>query len=141
MVDFQTQIFSPVRSRLLQYAPATGHVQNGRSDLAERTAQAIVQAAPTQPVESPERQFAALWNLSPNQLQKEAEKRIKHYLDAVQTRLKTQAGLDDYTRLAEARRQQFAMTFRTLNEFPLLLPKTNIPPTALQMHADGTVSP
>ena len=140
MVDFPNPIFSPVRSRLLQYVPATGHVQNGRSDLAERTAQAIVQAAPTQPVESPERQFAALWNLSPNQLQKEAEKRIKHYLDAVQTRLKTQAGLDDYTRLAEARRQQFAAT-SALNECPLLLPKTNIPSTALQMHVDGTVSP
>ena len=141
MVDFPNPVFSMARSRLLQYVPATGNIQNGRSDLAERTAQAIVQAAPTQPVESPERQFVALWNLSPNQLQKEAEKRIKHYLDAVQQRLKTQVGLDDYTRLAEARRQQFATTFVNLNEFPLLLPKTNLPSTVLQMHADGTVSP
>jgi hypothetical protein len=140
MVDFPNPIFSAARSRLLQYVPATGHIQAGRSDLAERTAQAIVQAAMAQAPESPEGQFAALWQLSPTQLQKEAEKRIKQYLNAVQKRLKTQAGLDDYTRLAEARRRQFA-TVSALNEFPLLLPKTNIPPMALQMHADGTVRP
>ena len=140
MVDFPNPIFSLARGRLLQYIPATGHIQDGHSDLAERTAQAIVQAAMTQPVESPERQFAALWTLSPNQLPKEVDKRLKHYLDAVQKRLKTQAGLDDYTRLAEARRRQFA-TMSALNEFPLLLPKTNISPMALQMHADGTVRP
>jgi hypothetical protein len=140
MVDFPNPIFSSARGRLLQYVPATGHIQAGRSDLAERTAQAIVQAAMAQAAESPEGQFAALWQLSPTQLQKEAEKRLKQYLDAVQQRLKIQAGLDDYTRLAEARRRQFA-TMSALNEFPLLLPKTNIPPTAVQMHADGTVGP
>jgi hypothetical protein len=140
MVDFSNPIFSAARRRLLQYVPATGHIQAGRSDLAERTAQAIVQAAMTQPVDSPEGQFAALWQLSPTQLQKEAEKRLKQYLDAVQKRLKTQAGLDDYTRLAEVRRRQFA-TMSALNESPLLLPKTNIPPLALQMHANGTVRP
>ena len=140
MVDFPNPIFSAARSRLLQYVPATGHIHAGQSDLAERTAQAIVQAAMTQPVDSPEGQFAALWQLSPTQLQKEAEKRIKQYLNAVQKRLKTQPGLDDYTRLAEARRRQFA-TVSALNEFPLLLPKTNISPRALQMHADGTVRP
>jgi hypothetical protein len=42
--------------------------------------------------------------------------------------------------LAEARRRQFA-TVSALNEFPLLLPKTNIPSLAVQMHADGTVRP
>jgi hypothetical protein len=140
MVDFPNPIFSAARSRLLQYVPTTGHIQAGQSDLAERTAQAIVQAAMTQPIDSPEGQFAALWQLSPTQLQKEAEKRIKQYLTAVQKRLKTQAGLDDYTRLAEARRRQF-VTVSALDESPLLLPKTNISPRALQMHADGTVSP
>jgi hypothetical protein len=138
-VDFPNPVFSSARSRLLRYVPVTGQIQDGRSDLSERTAQAIVQAAAMQPVDSPERQFAGLWNLSPDQLQLEAENRIKTYLNAVQRRLKRQTGLDDYTRLADARRRQFAKF--PLNEFPLLLPKTSIPAAELRMHADGTIHP
>jgi hypothetical protein len=139
LVDFPNPVFSPDRERLLQYVPATGHIQDGRSDLPERTAQAIVLAAATSSPGSPEKQFTEWWNQSPDQLQAESNKRVRAYLTAVQARLKTQAGVDDYTRLAESRRQRFAKS--ALHEFELLLPRTNIPMADRRMKTDGTISP
>jgi hypothetical protein len=139
LVDFPNPVYSQSRGSLLKYVPATGSVQDGMSDLAERTAQAIVTAAPNTPMGSPERQFVDNWNAGPDQLRTDAEKRIKDYQTAVLTRLKTQDGVNDYTRLAEARRQRFAST--ALNEFPLLLPQTNLPAHLdLRMNQDGSVS-
>jgi hypothetical protein len=139
LIDFQNPIFSSARENLLRYVPMVGPIQDGRSDLSERTAQAILQASASAGPESPERQFAEWWNMTPDQLQTEATKRVQAYLNAVQNRLKTQAGLEDYTRLAESRRQRFG-TF-PLNEFELLLPRTNIPAADRRMLVDGTVSP
>jgi len=140
MVDFTNPVYSKARSGLLQYVPGTGHIQDGRSDLAEKTAQAIVDIAPHTPAGSPERDFVANWAKDPNQLRSEAEKKMQAYQNAVLQRLKTQEGVNDYTRLAESRRRRFAAT--TLNEFPLLLPQTNLPENLdLQMLPDGSVGP
>jgi hypothetical protein len=139
LVDFPNPIFSSARESLLKYVPVTGNLQDGRSDLPERTALAIIQAAASIGPDTPERRFAEWWNMTPDQLQRQATARIQTYLTAVQARLKTQTGVNDYTRLAESRRQRFAKL--VLNEFELLLPHTNIPAAERRMNPDGTISP
>jgi hypothetical protein len=49
LVDFPNPVFSAAREGLLRYVPATGHIADGRSDLSERTAQAILQATDGSP--------------------------------------------------------------------------------------------
>jgi hypothetical protein len=139
MVDFPNPVYSSPRSQLLRYVPATAAVVDGRSDLAEKTAAAIVQAAATQPADSPEAAFAANWALTPDQLQAAADMRVSSYLAAVRDRVATQVGFDDYVTLAQSRRDRFAQS--PLNEFPLLLPKTNLAPADLHMNSDATVAP
>jgi hypothetical protein len=139
MVDFPNPVYSVSRSRLLRYVPSTVAIQDGRSDLPEKTAAAIVQASATQPPDSAEKRFAANWALTPDQLRADADARIKSYLDAVRNKLSTAAGFEDYVRLAQSRRDRFAQS--ALNEFPLLLPKTSLPKIKLHMNADATVAP
>jgi hypothetical protein len=140
MVDFPNPMYSAPRSHLLRYVPSAVSVQNGTSDLPEKTAAAIVQAATTLSPDSPESRFAANWALTPDQLRADADARVKSYLEAVRNRLATQTGFDDYTRLAQSRRERFAAT--PLHEqFPFMLPMTNIPAASLHMNADGTVNP
>jgi hypothetical protein len=139
LVDFPNPVYSSARENLLRYVPSTGHIQEGHSDLPERTAQAVLLAVAGSPPGSPERQFAEWWNMNPDQLHTEGTKRVQAYLSAVQIRLKTQEGLNDYTRLAESRRQRFAKSL--LNEFELLLPRTNIPASDRRMNPDASISP
>jgi len=142
MVDFPNPVYSTPRAQLLRYVPATAAVAEGATDLAEKTAAAIVQAAATQPPDSPrspEAAFAANWALTLDQLQAAADARVSSYLAAVRDRVATQTGFEDYTRLAQSRRDRFALS--PLNEFPLLLPKTNLAPADLHMNADATVAP
>jgi hypothetical protein len=140
LVDFPNPVYSSARRGLWKYVPAVGHVRDGGTDLAERTARAIVQAAASTPPDSPERQFIANWDRTPDQLRADAESRIQGYQAAILLRLKTQDGVNDYTRLAESRRRRFAAT--ALDEFPLLLPKTNLPTGPdLGMLPDGSVGP
>jgi hypothetical protein len=137
-VDFPNPVYSPARSGLLKYLPEKGHLQDGQSDLADEFVHAIQLAAPGTPVGSPERQFLANWKQDPDTLRSDAATRIRAYQSAVLARLKTQDGVNDYTRLAESRRQRFAKT--SLNEFPLLLPVTSLPAALdLQMLPDGKV--
>lgn len=137
-MDFPNPVYSAARGHLFKYVPRTGHVQDGRSDLSDKIAQAIMVAAPSTPDDSPERQFLANWNQAPDALRADGEKRIQAYQNAVLARLKHQDGVNDYTRLAESRRNRFAKT--SLNEFPLLLPKTNLTAGAdLQMLPNGSV--
>ena len=86
---------------------------------------------------SAERQFVDNWKKPRDQLRADAEKRIQNYQTALLPRLKTQDGVNDYTRLAESRRQRFAAT--ALREtFPLLLPRTNLPANLdLRMNPDA----
>jgi hypothetical protein len=139
MVDYPNPVYSASRRRLLQYVPQAAAVKNGKTDLAQVTAAAIVHAAATQPADSPEKRFAAYWALAPDQLRNKAEKELKKYRDAVKSKLLAQAGFDDYMRLAQSRRDRFAES--PLNEFELLLPKTNIPKAELHMNVNGTVGP
>jgi hypothetical protein len=140
MVDFPNPVYSAARSSLLRYVPSTTTIQNGKSDLPEKAAAAIIQASATSPADSPERRFAANWALAPDQLRADADARVKSYFEAVRNRLATQAGFDDYTRLAQSRRERFAAT-PLREDFPFMLPRTNIHAAPLHMNADATVSP
>ncbi len=140
LVDFTNPVYSSPRASLWKYVPATVQVKDGASNLTEQTAQAIADAAPCTPKNSAERQFMENWTKTRAQLLADAEKRIQEYQAALMPRLKTQEGVNDYTRLAESRRQRFAAS--ALNEFPLLLPRTNLPDKlGLRMNLDGSVSP
>ena len=138
MVDFPNPVFSPLRSRLLQYVPATA--PSVGPELSDAAAKKIVAAAANLPANSAERRFAEYWKLSDDQLKARAAKELKDYFDAVRKRLATQAGFDDYTRLAQSRRDHFAATPLNESELKLLLPKTNIPKAELRMNADGSVT-
>jgi hypothetical protein len=141
MVDFSNPIYSAPRSRLLQYVPATAAVRARGTDLSDRSALAIMQAAESLPPDSPEQRFAANWKLTPDRLKAQAAEQLKAYLDAVRAKLATQAGFDDYTRLAQSRRNRFSDSALNESELKLLLPKTNIPRAELRMNADGSVTP
>jgi hypothetical protein len=138
-VDVANPVYSPSRAALWEYVP-TDDVRGGAADLADRTAQAILSAALSTALDSPERQFVGNWQMAPDQLRLVVQSRIKDYLGAVLARLGSQDAVDDYTRLAESRRRRFART--PLDEFPLLLSRTNLPSDLdLRMSLDGTLQP
>lgn len=124
MVDFPNPVFSARRAALLKHAPATATITNGASTYSEDMAQAIISAAPATQAGSPEKEFVDRWNKAqnlPGPLGDELEK----YYAAIVKKLKTQAGFDDFVRLAESHRNRFRET--PLFEFPLLFPVTDVP--------------
>jgi hypothetical protein len=139
MVDFPNPVYSPLRSRLLQYVPASAPA--GGNDFCQAIADKILAAAATLPADSAERRFADYWNLSDDDLKARIAKDLTDYFAAVRKQLGTPEGVDDYTRLAQSRRDRFAQSALDESELQLLLPKTNIPPADLRMNADGTVTP
>lgn len=144
MIDFQNPIYSEARQRLARYAPPSGALQGGASDVPARFADRVAQAAQGLPPDSPEQQFLSNWNLPDDQWQNVFRERIRGYLTAVNGRLSAQEGFDDYMRLAVSRRREFtASPAKSLAEFPLLLPRSNVPAAAplLRMNPDGSVSP
>lgn len=142
MVDFPNPVFSTRRSRLSAYAPASAMVATGTggvaSDLEERFVDAVRASAPESG--GPEAEFLANWGLPVDTWQATFTARIKAYFVALAAAASTEAGFDGWVRLAESRRRLFRR--RPLAEFRLTLPMTNIPEdaSALEMHADGTVT-
>ena len=108
--------------------------------LFDSIADAIVNAAGTLPATSPEAQFAANWTVPDGEWPEVFGRRLTTYLEKIGARIGSEAGFDDYVRLAESRRREFRGM--KLNEFDLTLPVTNIAPDAapLRMTEDGTVS-
>ncbi|ADB14976.1 hypothetical protein Psta_0283 [Pirellula staleyi DSM 6068] len=141
MVDFANPISSSSRELLLKYIPDRMAIRDGVLDL-EAQFIANVEAAISETDESdpasPEQQFLSHWNLG-DAWKQAFESRVEAYFQAIQQRLGTQHGYDDYIRLAESRRREFRR--RPLSEFDLTLPVTNIPADAplLQMFEDGRV--
>lgn len=140
MVDFPNPVYSPRRAALLHHAPEAATVDGHGSNLPECTAQRIVEAAAEQGPESPEEEFAALWRLGEPGWRAAAAARLQSYVDAVSRALSDEVGVDSLVRLAESRRRLFATS--ALNEFPLLLPRTDLPEDmpVLAMRPDGTVA-
>lgn len=138
-IDFANPVDSPLRAALLKYVPPTAAWRPG-DDLSAQLARPILDAAAALPEGSPERQFAAHWRTAPDALRADLGQRIAGYFASVQNRLKVPADVENYCRLAASRRWRFARL--PLNEFPLLLPRTNVPEIpALRMNPDGSVTP
>lgn len=136
MVDFANPVFSPRRAALLRHSPATAKITNGKSTFSDEFAQRIVDNSQQSAADSSEREFAKLWAIG-DTWPTEFQKMQSTYFTEVQEQLASQAGFDDYTQLAETRRN----TVRTMPifEFPLLFAETNIAPVNRRMRLDGTV--
>ncbi len=141
MIDFANPVTSLNREQLLKYVPDRIAIRDGVFDL-EAQFIANLEAAITETDKSdpalPEQQFLSHWNLG-DAWKQAFESRIEAYFQAIQQRLRTQQGYDEYVRLAESRRREFRR--RPLSEFDLTIPFTNIPADAplLQMFEDGRV--
>jgi hypothetical protein len=135
MTDFPNPVFSLRRAALLAHVPAQATVTNGASTFSDEMGDAIAAAAPATPQGSPEREFAARWDVGADVDAFGAD--LQAYYAAVTARLRTQAGFDDYVRLAEARRDRVRLM--PIFESPLLFARTDVPKRAREMRADGTV--
>ena len=135
MVDPWNPIFSERRRSLLRHVPDSARIANGRSRFSAEMADAIIAAA--QPG-SPEAEFAERWDVGP-QFKRPFNRILKRYYDAVEEKLRRQAGFDAYFQLAEERRRRFKESMPIAQEFPLLLPRTNIAPRGRFMKPDGSV--
>ncbi|MDQ4124877.1 MAG: hypothetical protein M3134_04645, partial [Actinomycetota bacterium] len=137
MVDFPNPVFSPRRAALLKHAPATATIKNRKSTYSDDMANAIIAAAAATPANSPEKEFVDRWEKAatlPGSLGEELEA----YYAAITNKLKTQAGFDDFVRLAESHRNRVRET--PLFEFELLFPVTDIPEGQRRaMRRDATV--
>lgn len=134
MVDFPNPVFSARRAALLKHAPATATITNGQSTYSQDFADAIIAASASTPAGSPEKEFKDRWEKAatlPGPLGDDLEK----YYDAIKQKLKSQAGFDDFVRLAESHRNRVRDT--PLFEFPLLFPVTNIPPNQRRKMKSG----
>jgi hypothetical protein len=138
MVDPWNPIFSERRRALLSHVPATATIAKRKSRFSAEMAAAILEAADQGPADTPEAEFAQRWRVGPR-FTAPFNKILKRYYAAVEAKLKKQAGFEPYFQLAEERRQQFKQTMPIAQEFPLLLPRTNITATGRRMRSDGTV--
>ena len=138
MVDPWNPVFSERRRALLRHVPGSARLTNGRSRFSADMAAAILAAAESAPAGSPEVEFAERWNVGA-QFRRPFDRILKRYYAAVEEKLKRQAGFDAYFQLAEERRRRCKESMPIAQEFPLLLPSTNITSRGRTMRADGTV--
>lgn len=138
MVDFPNPIFSDRREKLLDWVPQSAAVRDGQSSFSQEMADAILRAADTSPQGSPEREFAERWSAGED-FEDPFNGLLVDYYEAVDERLRTQAGFDDYFELAESRRQRGSKEMPILRENRLLFADTNIPSVSRAMRADGSV--
>lgn len=137
MVDFPNPVFSTRREQLLAHAPASATIADGTSAFSDEMAQHILDAVPTTPPGSPEREFADLWGAGDDWPTVFATL-LQAYYQAIQQQLASQAGFDAYTRLAESRRNR--VRHMPIFESPLLFPQTNIGAEVLAMDREATVT-
>jgi hypothetical protein len=135
MVDPWNPIFSERRRALLRHVPDSARIANRRSRFSAELADAILAAATPG---SPEAEFAERWEVGA-QFKRPFNRVLKGYYDAVQDKLKRQAGFDAYFQLAEERRRRFKESMPIAQEFPLLLPRTSIATRGRFMKPDGGV--
>jgi hypothetical protein len=139
MTDFPNPIFSRRREALLAHVPESALITNGSSTFSQEMSDAIVAAAEQSPAESPEREFADLWNVGED-FELAFSNRLQSYYDAVTACLATQEGFDEYYRVAESRRQK-AREMPIFSEFALLFATTDIDDALdLTMRSDGSVA-
>ena len=140
MVDFSNPLDSLARAALMTHMPQ--QVAASKDALDTEIGERIAAAAANTPQGSPERQFAANWQLGPDGWRDAYADRIESYLAAVASRLDSDDGADDIFRLAESRRRQFRK--RKLSEFGLTLPRAvgiADDKPVLDMDPDGQIRP
>jgi hypothetical protein len=136
MTDFPNPIFSERRAALLEHVPPSATVTNGESTFSQEFADAILIAARAAADGSPEKEFAERWNVGES-FEGPFNELLQAYYAAVTARLDTQAGFDDFFRLAESRRAQVRPM--PIFESPLLFASTNLASATLSMRQDASV--
>lgn len=132
MVDFPNPVFSARRASLLAHAADVPD-----DEFSQATADAIRAAAQASPQGSPEREFAARWDAGED-WRESFSALLSAYYETLRPHATTQAGFEDYTRLAESRRAR--VREMPIFENPLLFAQTNLPASPrLEMRPDGTV--
>ncbi len=131
MVDFPNPVFSARRASLLAHAADVPD-----DEFSQATADAILAAAATAADGSAEREFAARWDAGED-WEEPFGALLTAYYETLRPHATTQAGFDDYTRLAESRRAR--VRAMPIFENPLLFATTNIPAQQLEMRPDGTI--
>lgn len=139
MTDFANPIFSDRRAALMAHVPATATVADGTSSFSEDMVQAVLAASEASPEDSPEREFAERWAVGED-FKAPFDALLSAYYDRIAERLATQAGYDDFFRLAESRRERVEGTM-PIAESPLLFARARDSVGALRMLADGSVAP
>lgn len=141
MVDFPNPVFSARRASLLKHAPASATINNGKSAYSQDMANAILAAAASATADSPEKEFADRWDKAKNLPGPLGDELTKYY-KAIEQKLKTQMGFNDFVRLAESQRNRVREPpLKPLVESPLLFPVTNIPEAERRvMRRDATVA-
>lgn len=139
MVDFANPVFSSRRAKLLEHAPTSARVRNGKSGFAAAMVKRILAVAEGAPENSPEREFAERWQAGAK-WRSEFNRLLAGYHAGIERTISIQAGFDAVFRVAETRRND--VRGRTpLVESPLLFATTNIPPgTRMRMRVDGTAA-
>lgn len=139
MIDFSNPLRSLGRDALMPHVPdAIGLTPDTNLDAV--LIPSLLRVAEDAPNASPERKFAAHWELGPTRWKTEFAKRISDYLGRIKAKLESDAGCDEIFRLAESRRREFSQ--RPLSEFGLTLPQSvGIPSTSppLEMTEEATV--
>jgi hypothetical protein len=139
MVDPWNPVFSDRRRSLLRHVPRMATFNDGKTTFAQEMKNAILAAAKNGPPGTPEAEFAERWGVGPG-FASPFNKILRRYYAAVKRQLKSQAGFEPYFKLAEERRKRFKESMPIAQEFPLLLPRTNITVAGRRMEPDGTVS-
>lgn len=136
IVDFSNPVFSSRRASLLGHSPARATVTDGGSTFSDEMAQGIQDAAQASPDGSAEREFSDLWGAGEG-WPAAFSSILASYYEALQQHLSSQDGFNDFTRLADSRRNR--VREMPIFESRLLFPETNIPPAKLTMARDGSV--
>lgn len=135
MVDFPNPLFSPKRRRLLDHVPSTA-VGGGAEAFADRVADAILSSEEARRPGTAEHEFAERWAVG-DAFEGVFNDLLRPYYAAVERRLTTQEGFDDYMRLAESRRAQVRRM--PISESPLLFARMNVPSRERAMSEEAMV--
>ena len=136
MVDFPNPVFSRKRAKLLASVPSVP--ASDPDGLSEAIAASILAASEESPDGTPERDFAARWNLGDDGWRESFSLELNDYYTAVESRLGSQQGFNDFVRLAESRRHH--VRDLPIFESRLLFPETNLDRQDLVMSPNGTVT-
>lgn len=135
MVDFPNPVFSEHRASLLNHVPGD-EVSQGADAFAQAMADAIMQSDAATTAGSPEHEFTGNWNVG-EAFDDIFNNRLTAYYQAAAERLLTQDGFDEYTQLAETRRD--GVRAMPIAESSLLFATTNIPSATRRMTTAATV--